>query len=122
MVPPSPLHRHQSSLEGIIDFSMEPTLGADQRAAARHKFHRIIDYFNTDTGNPSDRGLYNRPQLIRFTYQYALSEQSRDNLLRAFFQAMTLSVNGDDDFDFEALRSNFFGFADYLLDNFFLPC
>ncbi|KAL2017090.1 hypothetical protein VTK56DRAFT_2613 [Thermocarpiscus australiensis] len=34
---------------------------------------------------------------------------------------MELSMEGEDDIDFESLRSNFLGFADYLLDNFFLP-
>ncbi|KAI3339695.1 hypothetical protein F4824DRAFT_35029 [Ustulina deusta] len=119
MVPPSPLHRYQLSLEGVIDFSTEPPLGTDQRSVAKDRFNRIIDYFNTD--DPSDRSPYNRSQLIRFTYQYALSEQSQDNLLRAFFRAMTLSVDDNDNSDFEELRSKFFGFADYLLDNFFLP-
>ncbi|GAP87961.1 hypothetical protein SAMD00023353_1600370 [Rosellinia necatrix] len=121
MVPPSPLHRHQSSLEGIIDFSTEPEppLGTDQRSVAKDRFNRIIDYFNTD--DLSDRSPYNRSQLIRFTYQYALSEQSQDNLLRAFFRAITLSVNDDEDINFDELRSKFFSFADYLLDNFFLP-
>ncbi len=35
---------------------------------------------------------------------------------------MTLLVDDDEDIDFDELRSKFFGFADYLLDNFFLPC
>ncbi|RYC54053.1 hypothetical protein CHU98_g12155 [Xylaria longipes] len=121
MVSPSPLHRHQSSLEGVIDFSTEPPLGIDQRSVAKDRFHRIINYFNTD--DPSNHGPYNRSQLISCTYQYALSEQSQDNLLRAFFRAMTLSLENDDneDTNFDELRSKFFGFADYLLDNFFLP-
>ncbi|KAI0523904.1 hypothetical protein F5B22DRAFT_422349 [Xylaria bambusicola] len=120
MVPPSPLHRHQSSLEGIIDFSTEPPLRTEQRSVAKDRFNCIVDYFNTDD-DPSNRSPYHRSQLIRFTYQYALSEQSQDNLLRAFFQAMTLSLDDDDDFDFDELRPKFFGFADSLLDNFFLP-
>ncbi|KAI0388329.1 hypothetical protein F5Y17DRAFT_453269 [Xylariaceae sp. FL0594] len=119
MVPPSPLHRHQSSLEGVIDFSAQPPLGTDQRSVAQDRFNRIINYFNTD--DPSNRGPYNRSQLIRSTYEYALSEQSQDNLLRAFFQAMTLSLDDDGDIDFDELRPKFFGFADYLLDSFFLP-
>ena len=66
MVPPS-------SLEGIIDFSTEPPLGTERRSVAKDRFNRIVDYFNTD---PSNRSPYHRSQLIRFTYQYALSEQS----------------------------------------------
>ena len=34
---------------------------------------------------------------------------------------MTLSLDDNDGFDFDELRPKFFGFADYLLDNFFLP-
>ncbi|KAI0868862.1 hypothetical protein GGS24DRAFT_191025 [Hypoxylon argillaceum] len=124
MVPPSPLHRHQSFLEGVIDFSTEPPLEIDQRSVAKDRFNRIIDYF--DNNDPNNHSPYNRSQLIRCTYQYALSETSQDNLLRAFFRAMTLSVDNDDgdndDINFDELRPHFFGFADYLLDNFFLPC
>lgn len=37
---------------------------------------------------------------------------------------MSLSIDEEDpaDSDFDRLRSPFFSFADYLLDNFFLPC
>ncbi|KAI1109599.1 hypothetical protein F5Y14DRAFT_458049 [Nemania sp. NC0429] len=117
MVPPSPLRSHQASLERVMDFSTEPPLGIDQRSVAKDIFNCIIDYFNTD--DPSNRNPYNRSQLIRCTYQYALSKRSRDDLLRAFFRAMTLSVDNYDDFNFDELRSKFFGFADYLLDNLF---
>ncbi|KAH8157514.1 hypothetical protein CIB48_g10728 [Xylaria polymorpha] len=107
------------SLEGIIDFSTEPPLGTEQRSVAKDTFNRIVDYFNTD--NPSDCNPYNRSQLIRLTYQYVLSVQSQDKLLRAFFQAITLSLDDESDFNFDELRPKFFGFADYLLDSFYLP-
>ncbi|KAI1768657.1 hypothetical protein GGR53DRAFT_346453 [Hypoxylon sp. FL1150] len=117
----SPLHRHQSSLEGIINFSAEPPLETAQRIVAKRRFYRIIEHFETSS-NDGDGSSYKRPQLVRFTYEYALSEESRDNLLRAFFRAMALSMDDDNQsIDFEELRSIFFGFADYLLDNFFLP-
>ena len=39
---------------------------------------------------------------------------------------MALSLDGEDDVDFECdeehLRATLFLFADYLFDNFFLPC
>ncbi|KAI1382543.1 uncharacterized protein F4822DRAFT_150778 [Hypoxylon trugodes] len=117
----SPLHRHQSSLEGVINFSAEPPLEAAQRIVAKRRFYRIIEHFETSSNN-SDGSPYKRPQLVRFTYEYALSEESRDNLLRAFFRAMALSMGDDNQsIDFEELRLVFFDFADYLLDNFFLP-
>jgi len=119
MVSPSPLHRHQSSLESIINFFTELPSKTEQRSVAKDRFNHIVNYFNTD--NPSNRSPYNRSQLIRFTYQYALSKQSQDNLLQAFFRAIALSVDNKN-FDINELRSKFFTFADYFLDNFFLPC
>ncbi|XXH02118.1 hypothetical protein Hte_008486 [Hypoxylon texense] len=117
----SRLHRHRSSLEGVINFSAEPPLDTAQRAVAKRRFYRIIEHFETSSNN-SDGVLYKRPQLVRFTYEYALSEESRDNLLRAFFRALALSMEDDSQsMDFEELRPIFFSFADHLLDNFFLP-
>ncbi|KAJ8132211.1 hypothetical protein O1611_g1407 [Lasiodiplodia mahajangana] len=58
MVPPSSRHRHQSSLEGIIDFSTEPPLGTEQHSVAKDRFNRIVDYFDTD--DPSNRSPYHR--------------------------------------------------------------
>ncbi|KAK0633309.1 hypothetical protein B0T14DRAFT_533546 [Immersiella caudata] len=96
----SPLHRHQSSLEGVLDFSAEL---------------------------PAERRPYSSPLLVRYTYEYARSQESRDVFLRAFFQSMRLSVDDEDvdlgDTEVETgLRSALFDFADYLLDNFFLLC
>lgn len=120
MVSASPLHHQQSLLEGIIDFTAEPPLRTDQRSVATAKFNRIIDYY--DIPGVRNSCPYNRSRLIRFTHQYALSEQSQDNLLRVFFGAINLSVDNNEDIVFDdELQSKFFGFADYLLDSFFLP-
>ncbi|KAI2601881.1 hypothetical protein GGR54DRAFT_578791 [Hypoxylon sp. NC1633] len=117
----SPLHRHRSSLEGVINFFSEAPLETAQRAIAKRRFYRIIEHFETSSNN-SDSSPYKRPQLVRFTYEHALSEESRDNLLIAFFRAMALSMEDDNQsIDFEELRLIFFSFADHLLDNFFLP-
>lgn len=128
-------HRHQASLEGItnvsnlmdvsslvgvIDVSTEPPLGTRQRSVAEDKFRRIIRHFNTS--DPDNHGPYNRARLIELTHEHALTERSRDNLLRTFFLAIALSIDDDKDIDFSELRPKFFGFADYLMDNFFLPC
>ncbi|KAI0102885.1 hypothetical protein GGR51DRAFT_525724 [Nemania sp. FL0031] len=130
----SPHHRNQASLKDTIGLSnlteassllgviisvpAEPPLGTDQRFVATNKFHRIVDYFNSrDTECVS----YNRYQLVNLTHRYALTEESRDNLLRTFFKATDLSVVDDETIDFNELRPKFLGFADFLLDNFFLP-
>lgn len=130
----SPLHRHQSSLEGIIDFSTRTSLSADQRARATHRFNHIVRHFELQSGSVGSRRQrdtqYSRPLLVRYTYEYARSEESRDIFLRAFFQSIQLSLDAMDDGDIDLgneqvetdLRSALFAFSDYLLDNFFLPC
>jgi hypothetical protein len=119
----SPLHRHQSSLEGVLDFSAEVPLSTDQRARASRQFHHIVRHFEF----PAEKRPYSRALLVRYTYEYARSQESRDVFLRAFFQSMRLSLDDEDvdlgDTEVETgLRSALFDFADYLLDNFFLPC
>ncbi|KAI0420365.1 hypothetical protein F5X98DRAFT_331917 [Xylaria grammica] len=120
---PSPPRRCESSLEGVIDFSAEAPLGANQRNDAKRRFYRIVDHFRGDVAVNSNQ--YKPSLLVRYTYEYALSEGSRDNFLRAFFRALALPLTGQDNDndlgDLEDLRSLFFGFASYLLDNFFLP-
>ena len=120
----APHLRHQSSLEGVIDLNPTEPLAPDQRALARAKFYQIVDRVGASTDRP-----YNRPLLVKLTYEYARSEESRDNFLRAFFQAMAISIEDDQDvFRLdenhqleEELRTTLTQFADYLLDNFFLP-
>ncbi|KAI0872849.1 hypothetical protein GGS24DRAFT_502421 [Hypoxylon argillaceum] len=113
MSAPSPLHRHQSSLSGAIDFSAEAPLGTNQRSNARRKIYRIVERFGADSA--IDNGV---PPLL-----------ARDGFLRALFQAGALSLagrggdSGNDGGldDLEDLRSLLFGFAGYFVDNFFLP-
>ena len=126
MTVPSPLHRHQLSLERIIDFSEVLPLYSNQRTNAQQRFYHIVKHFETERNNNNNNNRttqYSPPRLIRLTYEHALSEQSRDNFLRAFFLAMALSIDEQQEAedDAEDLRSAFFGFADYLMDNFFLP-
>ncbi|KAI1113724.1 hypothetical protein F5Y14DRAFT_417060 [Nemania sp. NC0429] len=115
------------SLEGVIDSSAEAPLGISQRNNAIRRFYRIVEYFGAGDTVDSVPRQYEPQRLVRCAYEYALSDDARDNFLRAFFQAMALSLNGqgdsnDGDLDgLEDLRSLFFGFASYLLDCFFLP-
>ncbi|UKZ73802.1 hypothetical protein TrVFT333_001454 [Trichoderma virens FT-333] len=89
-------------------------------------FYQIVNHF--DSSNSSEV-KYNRSLLIRYTYEYALSEESRDIFLQAFFQSMALSIDEAEDvpIDFsdkemaEGLGSAFSSFSDYLLYSFFLP-
>ncbi|KAK5626081.1 hypothetical protein RRF57_001796 [Xylaria bambusicola] len=122
-----PLHRHQLSLEGILDFSSTEGLSTIQRADAKRRFYRIVNHFLPDSeiDSSSRSQTYSPPRLISLTYQYALSDEARDNFLRAFFLSVDLPIVRDgtgDDGDPEVLRSSVFAFADYLMDQFFLPC
>jgi hypothetical protein len=118
-------HRLQSSLEAILDFSTRQQFTPDQRTRARIKFYSIIAHFNT----PHDRSLvkYNRPLLLRYTYEYARSDLSQDIVLSAFLNWSSLAIEGeainfsDEDVE-ENLRKRLIEFADFLLDNFFTPC
>ena len=125
MSAPSPLHRHQSSLESVIDFLAKAPLGINQRNDARRRFYRIVEHFGAGGAIDSVPLQYEPPRLVRCTYEYALSDESRDNFLRAFFRAMALPLarqdNDTDLEDLDNLRPLLFGFASYLFDNFFLP-
>ncbi|KAI0431359.1 hypothetical protein F5Y09DRAFT_197897 [Xylaria sp. FL1042] len=113
----SPLHRHQSSLENVINFTPEPLLETELRDHASRRFYSICEHF--DTGLP--QGDFSRPRLIRYTYTYSLSQESGDHFLRAFFQAVDIRISGDEVISFENVRSKFFDFGDFLFNNFFLP-
>jgi hypothetical protein len=127
MVPPAlPLHRHQSSLEGIIDFSSREPLSESHRASAIRRFYQVIKHFD---GNNIKRGQdqYDRVKLVRFTYEYSTNQVSKDNVLIAVFEFLKLSISSEEDIDFEdatyrgQLKTHLYEFADYLIDNFFLP-
>ncbi|KAL7921110.1 hypothetical protein ACQKWADRAFT_131008 [Trichoderma austrokoningii] len=120
---PQPHNRHRSSLEGVINFAQPPLLSPEQRAHAKRKFYSIVNHF-LSINHGSEK--YNCPLLVRYSYEYALSEESKNIFLQVFFQSMALSID-EDDVDFsdaeleEELGSTFSNFADYLIDNFFLP-
>ena len=121
MAPPA--HRHQSSLEGLIDFCAQQPLFADanERARAIASFHRIVSHFEAiETANRRPGKLYNRPALVRLTFEFARSSESQDRFLAFFFQALAVSML-DDDVDLGDLGEPLFGIADFLMTNFFLP-
>ncbi|EKJ74174.1 hypothetical protein NXS19_010817 [Fusarium pseudograminearum] len=125
MAPASSLHRHQSSPEGIIDFNAQPPLEPGLRLSASHRFYQIVNHF--DASGSGNNGKYDRIKLVRLTYEYARSEESKGNFLSAFFQSAAFPMDGEEAIDFgdadlEAeLRTSLFNFAEYLFENFFLP-
>ncbi|KAK4141924.1 uncharacterized protein C8A04DRAFT_38706 [Dichotomopilus funicola] len=122
--------RRQSSLESILDFQPEAPLNPAVRDRARHRFYQVVGEFegsagdsgdNSNTRNTGGRPCYVRSRLIRQTYDHALSHISQDNFLRAFFSLLELPMDGADEPLDKGIRARFFGFADYLFNNSFLP-
>ena len=114
----SPHHRHQESLERILNFSPRPSLlGTELRNHASSRLYDICQHFDTGLR----KGDYSRPRLVRYTYEYSLSQESGDHFLRFFFRAVDLQIDGNEPLCFEDIRSNFFDFAEHLFNNFFLP-
>ena len=135
MAPPAPpAHRHQLSLEGLIDFSaLQPVFAdADERARVITRFYRIVGHFEAiETRRSSNRPQkeYNRPALVRLMFEYIRTPESQDNFLQAFFRSMALGVHKDDDhLELEDngmaadLGQSLSDYADYLFNYFFLPC
>ena len=96
MASSSPHHRHQSSLEGVI-FPSTPAIEPSHRARATETFNQIIDYYEP---LQTKTGRYKQITLLRLTYEYVLSEVSRDNFLTHFLQAVKIQV--DNEFHFKA--------------------
>ncbi|CAH0023554.1 unnamed protein product [Clonostachys rhizophaga] len=100
-------------------------MDAAQRQVADQRFAELITYFDQPPLEGQDV-KYNRVELVRLTYQYSLSDESKGNFLRAFFEWIGTPIN--EDFNTAeinlpnaALRTSIFLFADYLIENFFLP-
>lgn len=118
-------------MAGLIDFSTAGHLFAEEqrRAKAIGRFRHIVNYFeDAEQQAPSYGDGYNRPALIRLTFEYARSQTSQDRLLEAFFRSLAIEMFDDDSIDLSDdskvahIRSSLFGFADHLLIYFFLPC
>ncbi|EEQ28696.1 hypothetical protein McanMca71_001230 [Microsporum canis] len=118
-------HRHQSSLEGVINFSALDSLSAEVRSQATCRFYSIVEYCRAEELATGSRLTYSHALLIRCTYEYSRSEASKDRFLRAFFESMRMDIAIGKDPDFTSqgnqLRENLTAFAEFLLDNFFIP-
>jgi len=137
-----PHHRHQVSLESVLDFSSTTaSLSADERSQATLIFHRIINYCSSHEllNTSGDAGRkYGRAKLVKLVYEYAISDVGRDNILRYFLASMVMESTEVEGFphilatliDFdnldiskkESIIKRVRDFADHLVDGFFLPC
>ncbi|KAK3942059.1 hypothetical protein QBC46DRAFT_362907 [Diplogelasinospora grovesii] len=119
-----------TSTEEIIDFCIRNSSlswEANQLIQAQRKFYHIVDHLEP-TVNGSG---YNRPRLVRLTYHYVSSSESREIFLQAFFGYTQLSIGGgvdsDQDVNFNNetvegnLRKKVNDFADYLVRHLFMP-
>lgn len=119
-----PHHRHQASLESIFRVSSSPPLEASQHEQAHGRFKEILDHYE---GTVPPNRQYKRPELLRLTYNYASGGKSKDNVLRAFFNAISLSIDENTSVDFsdketeQRISNKLIRFADFLIENFFLP-
>lgn len=107
----------------------EPPFANDEdRAQAVGRFRRIVGHLES-LEKPSTRygDGYNRPALVRLTFDYARSQDSKDRFLVAFFQSLAIGILNDDKIDLADdsavadLRAAVFGFAEFLMADFFLP-
>jgi len=109
---------------------------ADERAHVIARFRRIVGYFEaiettttkTMTKTTTSFRPYNRPALVRLTFDYARSPISQDRFLAFFFRTLGLGMVGDEDGHVDNLdkvcadlREPVLEIAQFLMANFFLP-
>jgi hypothetical protein len=105
----------------------------EERTRVVTRFNYIVQYFEAIEPQATTRGYlevnnYNRPALVRLTFEYACPPESQDKFLYAFFNAMALVMMDNDGLDLNDdkigidLHLLLFGFAHHLLHHFFLPC
>lgn len=119
-MPAQPHQHHQTSFENGIDFSAEEPLTVDQRSHAHRRFEKAIEYF----GNHVSSSAKFKPHLlIRYTYEFARSELSKDMILRFFFASIKIDIDSTEDIELnDSLLHELKDFADLLLNHFFAPC
>ncbi|KAK3364031.1 hypothetical protein B0T25DRAFT_57343 [Lasiosphaeria hispida] len=117
---------HQSVLD-IINIPLPMFATDQQRTEAINRFYHVVGHFEAAEPPRSRRNknnnIYNRPALVRLTYEFARTAESQDRLLSAFFRWLGLGMaDGDGDINLDnSVRSLLFAFAEDLINNFFIP-
>ncbi|EFW21907.1 hypothetical protein D8B26_002018 [Coccidioides posadasii str. Silveira] len=126
-------HRHQASLERILDFSPQEVLTPEERAQAENIFSQFISHCEPrQSAHP-----YKKVTLVRLTYEYS---EAKDKFLQQFFIYLGFQFHENESPTFASGVSRFpdFGpssppskkrevegvlgsFAEFLFGNFFLP-
>ena len=132
----SPLHRHQPSLQGFLDFSSPSVLEPLQLSRAIEIFSRLVSLYEPLQAN---HGKYGYITLLHTVHECVVS---KDNFLRYFFLFIDRNLSHDEDVleadisralsrfsdlsawertQLDELQQSLAAFSDYLVDNFFLP-
>ncbi|KAM0421191.1 hypothetical protein ACHAPT_011083 [Fusarium lateritium] len=96
-----------------------------ERDKAQASFYDIIHHFESSPSSSSNKEPYDRTKPVRLTYEYSRSDDPRCPFLQEFLRFVDIAIDESIDFDNETvvdkIRSGMSSFADFLVDNFFLP-
>jgi hypothetical protein len=129
-------HRHQASLEEVLDFSSPPSLTPDELARADHIFNQLLNHCEPLQKNKP----YKKVTLVRLMHEHARSKEIF--LIRFFLYLATQRCPEDQgsasvsdglswfpEFDHTSTNDQkkdaeraIDSFAEHIFDNFFLPC
>ncbi|OAA67310.1 hypothetical protein SPI_01886 [Niveomyces insectorum RCEF 264] len=116
-------HRHQSSLEGVLDFSDTPVVFGDaaSRQHAEALFASLLARLEAD-GDETLSTDFRPVVMIRVMHQVSLSQLSKDLFLRHFFESIGVDMAADlASINIDNARSGLVDFAQFLNTNFFGP-
>ncbi|EPE07106.1 hypothetical protein F503_07757 [Ophiostoma piceae UAMH 11346] len=116
-------HRHQSSLEGILDFSNPPVIFSDaaSRQHAEALFAALLARLEAD-GDENLSTNFRPIVMIRVMHQVGLSQLSKDLFLHHFFNSVRVDMAADmASIDIDDARPRLVDFAQFLNNNFFGP-
>jgi hypothetical protein len=140
----SPHHRHQSSLEAILNFSPTPPLPLGQRIQGKDVLMKLLAYYRQSSASPSPNSKpkpYRPADLLELVHEHAVSDLGRDNVLRYLLSSLLdgeveLQAGLNDLSDALALLADFDSWneprktrivaqieviAEHLINRFFLP-
>ena len=132
----SPLHRHQSSLQTVLEFPSPTTPGPNQLRQATEVFNQILSRCEP---SQADSRRYKYVTLLRTVHDSIISKadflhhfflfigaelrREQDALELNFSQALSRfdDLNSWDEEQLNDLERGLATFSDHLVDNFFLP-
>ncbi|KAM0228891.1 hypothetical protein ACHAPO_010415 [Fusarium lateritium] len=103
-----------------------PFLDLSKRASAISRFEQVLTYFENHNDD-INIGFYDKVKLVKFTYEYACNQSSKDLIVLVALNRMGIIDSYDyhvnlDDVDLRnALKAGLYRFANNLLQNFFIP-